>query len=369
MLAHEKRPGIRLKPPGVGFCFDQLGEEAGNAHGVVVGDGAAVTVARGPLHQQARPFAVVAGPVALQIALQLRPAQALRRQAPLALDPMRARGEGVGHGRQRRAIHAHVVIVHAARRGIQPALDRAVAEQVEHQFREDVAHVSQVEVNALGSDLDGAAQVGSEALPQLGGARLGRGRQHLAQRDLEDGRQVDLDDVVQGVFGARQRQPVAAGIRALARELERIAVARKALGRAIHPQELRVAQPVLEHDLDPALEQAGIGVVADAHPDVGGDLQPVRGFQDEVGHRVCHIVTGGVRPAELDVARVAQQQTGDVERRLVVGQDAGGLVSLVVGQEQDVQSPGCAAAVVHPGCHQIPEDPLARLAERRAAAR
>ncbi len=158
---------------------------------------------------------------------------------------------------------------------------------------------------------------------------------------------------------------MAAGIRALARELERIAVARKALGRAIHPQELRAAQPVLEHDLDPALEQAGIGVVADAHPDVGGDLQPVRGFQDEVGHRVCHIVTGGVRPAELDVARVAQQQTGDVERRVVVGQDAGGLVSLVVGQEQDVQSPGCAAAVVHPGCHQIPEDPLARLSERR----
>ncbi len=39
--------------------------------------------------------------------------------------------------------------------------------------------MSQVEVNALGSDLNGAAQVGSEALPQLDGAWLGRGRQHL----------------------------------------------------------------------------------------------------------------------------------------------------------------------------------------------
>ncbi len=89
----------------------------------------------------------------------------------------------------------------------------------------------------------------------------------------------------------------------------------------------------------------------------------MRGFQHQVGERVGHILAVLVGPAQLDVGGVAQQQAGDVEDRLFIGQDAGGRVALVIGQQQHVQPAQRAAAVVHARGDLVPEDPLAGLPE------
>ncbi len=96
---------------------------------------------------------------------------------------------------------------------------------------------------------------------------------------------------------------------------------------------------VLEHDLDATAQQAGVHAIAYAHAHVGRNLQPVRGFEHQVRDAVGDVLSLGVRPAELEVGRVAQQQAGQVKGRLLVGQHARRHVALVKGREQHVQPP------------------------------
>ena len=92
------------------------------------------------------------------------------------------------------AIHAQVVELHAAVRGVQALLDRAVAEQVEHQLGEDLVHVLQVEVDASAVTSTARARwcakrshsSARSRAPEAGCAIISR------QRDLEDGARLIL---------------------------------------------------------------------------------------------------------------------------------------------------------------------------------
>jgi len=75
------------------------------------------------------------------------------------------RGEGVGDGRQRRAVNAQVIVFHPAVRGILALLDWAVAQQVEHQLGKNLVHMRHVEVQAARGSVYSALQMSGKALP------------------------------------------------------------------------------------------------------------------------------------------------------------------------------------------------------------
>ncbi len=75
------------------------------------------------------------------------------------------RGEGVGHGGQGGAVEAHVVVFDASAAGVQPLLDRSVAEEVEHQLGIVLPLVPEMVIEAACGTQDGALQVIVEAPP------------------------------------------------------------------------------------------------------------------------------------------------------------------------------------------------------------
>ena len=165
-VAHADRRGPRedagdhVEPGRRGLLLDEPRERLRNAPGVVVGARAAAAEARDAVQHEARGLRV--REVRLQQVPQLLPAE------PAFLhDALLDCGERIGHRRQRGAVDAHVVVLHAAVGDIASLLDGAVAEQIQRQFGEDVLVVRQMEVDSFGGDLDGAAQVRFETRPQL----------------------------------------------------------------------------------------------------------------------------------------------------------------------------------------------------------
>ena len=101
--------------------------------------------------------------------------------------------------------------------------------QVERQLGEDLPHVGEVELLALG-DACAMPRVRcvTKRVPEVG-ASTGSGVSAIISRSATSNteREVDLDDVVERVLAAGDRAPVAADLHALAGELERVAVARR----------------------------------------------------------------------------------------------------------------------------------------------
>jgi len=156
---------------------------------------------------------------------------------------------------------------------------------------------------------------------------------------------------------------VAAGVGALTPQRDVEAVARKALSGALDAEKLRHTGFVGEQHFDAAPKQAGVHLIAHADANIRRNLEAVRRFQHNVRDCIGDIIPGSVRPAELQVSRVAQQQASDMKNGFLVGQGARRDLALVVRRKQHVQPSQRAAAVVHPRQHLVPQYPLARLAE------
>ena len=269
-------------------------------------------------HHQTGAFAFGSRPIGVKMAHQLGPTQ-----APFLFDASFHRRKGVCRGRQRCAVHAQVVELHAPVRSVQSAFDRAITEQVQHEFGEHLVHVFHVKIKALGQHPDCASQVFFEAPPErLDAWFAGCVGHHLAQRHIEHDGEVHLGDVVQGVLTAGDRAPMTTGIGARPRQLQRVSVAGKPADRVVYAQKLRRCVLIREDNLHAPFEQARIGVIAHAYADIGRDVETMCGFEGQIGHAIRCVAPGLVRPAELDVGRVAQQQAREVIDGLLIVEDA-----------------------------------------------
>ena len=192
-----------------------------------------------------------------------------------------------------------------------------------------------------------------------------RERIRFGERDLEDLGDVDLHDVVERVLKPRQRHPVAADGDAAAGEFGGVAVLHEARDEGLVAREARVAEAVLEQDLDAAPVEAAVHAVPHADRQVAARLQLRGGFEDDEAHAARLVASVRGRPAELVVVGVVEQQAEAEELGLFVGEEAGGRVARVVGAQQLVELPARAVAVVGARGHVEDGDPLHGLAEGR----
>jgi len=352
-----KVPWYHVVAPRRRSSLDRIHKGLRHPHGPLVRAGPAAAKPRNIAHHQPCLLALGAVPVGGDEFAQLLPAQAV-----FLLHTLLDGCERVGHRGQCRSIQAKVHILHATVRGIQPLFDGSVAAQVQRQLRKDLVLVLNVKIVHVGHDGHGLLQMPDEAVPKDHHARLSRHPGHdVLKGQLKYPPQVDLGAVVKAVLAARDREPVAASIGTLARILLRDPVPAKTTHDVRRAQKLGATGLVLELDLHPAPQQSRIGLRPHGDAHVGGDAQLVRGLEDDVRDAVSDITARLIGPAQLQIGGVAQQDVGDVELGLLIGEDARRNVALIVGRQQHVQAPAGAAAVVHASHDQVPEDPLAGL--------
>ena len=352
--------GVRPREPARNELEAVRGRAAGDfgaedfreAHRPAVGGGAARSVSARALDERpdARPLLAfeVGGDGGLERG---------ERKRLLLHDTLLDRAEAVRHHGQPRAVDRHVVVGRAAVRDVHALFDRAVREEVEHQLRLVEILVREMEVDAARGDVHRGAEVPDVVfLEILRTLRLG-------ERDLEDLGDVDLHDVVERVFEPGQAHPVATDGDAAARELGGVSAAHEALDERLVSGKARAALPVGEEYLHAAPEKAAVHAVPDADREVARRLELAGRFEDEVGERRRLVAAVRVRSADLVVVRVVEQEAEDEKLRVFVGENARGLVALVVGAQQLVELPAGAVAVVGARGHVEDRDPLHRLAE------
>ena len=86
-------------------------------------------------------------------------------------------------------------------------------------------------------------------------------------------------------------------------------------------------------------------------------------FEDQERDMGCLIFPILVRPAQLPINRVIDQQTRQIINRLIIGHPPGGRSPFIIGPEQCVNLSSGSIPVVCPGRQMIPDNPLARFTQ------
>ena len=264
------------------------------------------------LHHQPNGLRVL--PVVVEV-----PEQFLVGQLPLPVNALLDRGKGIRRRGQRGEVYAHIVVLHAAVRDVPPALDGAVTEQIQRHLRHHILLMRHVEVNSLPGNLDGPPHVLLEKSPHLPdlflNARIGH---QFPQRRVEHLRHIDLDNVVERIFHAGKRAPMASGRHPIAREFERISVLHEPFGETLFAHKSGTAHLVVEQIFHGLVEQLRIQTVPDPDGDVGGDLQAMSGLEHKKRDRVGPVRAARIRTADLVVLRVDEQHTDQMKDGLLV---------------------------------------------------
>ena len=305
----------------MGFSLTSLGEGPDNAHGPLRRRGSRRFRSAGTVCIMRRARSP-SGPAqsGIEMGQELAP-----RHPLLFLDPLLHGGEGVGHRGQRRAIHAEGVELHAAVAGIEPLFDRAVREQVQDQVGEHLVHVLEMEVDPLGHHAHRPVKVPDEAVPEVRHARARPAASASISRSATSKIAAKLSLMMSisaysrpGI--ASQWQPAYARSRASSSGKPLRANPATVLST---PRNFGTPVRSSNRISTPRRSRRGSDSSADAHAHVGRNVEPVGRFENQERDGTGHVLARGVGAAELDVGRVAQQQAGDVEDGLLVGQAAG----------------------------------------------
>ena len=137
-------------------------------------------------------------------------------------------------------------------RNVLTLLYRAVRKKIEQEFRLVQVLVREVEVDTLRRNLYSRLEVPPVVCLELFKCI------RLLERDFENLGDVDLDDVVQCVFEAGKRHPVAADRYSAAGELGGVSVLHEALDKRLVAGEARKAESVCKKHLNAAPEEPAV---------------------------------------------------------------------------------------------------------------
>ena len=350
-----EQAGDEVEAARGGGLLDQITEQVGELDGVLVGPGVAAAETRHRLQHEADGLGV--GVVVVEDLEQLLPGE-----APLLVHALLQGGEGVSHRGQGGTVDAHVVVIDAPVADVATAVDGVAHEQIEGELGLHAVHEPQVDVEPLADAVEGQAHVLLVEAQQRRRAVLdGVVGDHVAEGHVEDGGEVELHHIVEGVLLTGDGGPVAARGDPLAGELSGVPVAHEALGHALLAHEARRAVAVLEQVLDRLVEELLVEALPDAHGDVGGDLHAVQGLEDEEGDAVGAVLPVRSGPADLVVLGVDEEHADQVEDGLLVFQHTGGHIALIEGVEELVELADAAGAVELAREDGDPGDELAGL--------
>ena len=276
----------------------------------------------------------------------------------LLLHPLLQCAKRVRHRGNSRAVHAEVVVHGATARHIQTFFDRTMTDQVQHQLRLVVLLVPQGERDTLGSYLYSPGHMSLVQIPQQLCGVWALMAHHLIHGNLEHLSAVDFDAVIQAVLHAGQAHPVAAHRDPLPGKRFGIAQTHEASVQGLVTGKARPAVLVLEQVVHRFVQELSVDVFVHSYRDVASRIQLIRSLEHHIAELAEQGIAVFVCPSDLVIVRIVEQQTSDVEDRLVPGDPPLFHVGIVVLFEHFIELETRSVAVVGAAGHVEPANPL-----------